>query len=207
MIEGVDLSRYQGKVDFDEVRQAGAKYALLKATEGLTYVDPEFYRSAACGAHNAVWVGSYHYFLPDLDPEKQAIHYASIAEDATSLRPICDFEALRGIAPAEATNRAEAFMAATDELWGAYTILYSYPYFLQPLASKWTGRVSPHRRDLWIAHYTADDNPWLPLPWAEWLIWQYDGDGGKRLPSGQDCDWNRTRDLVALMRDAGSLLR
>lgn len=206
--EGVDFARYQGDVDFDEVRNAGARFAFLKATEGESYVDPTYYRNAARGSHNAVWVGAYHYFRPDQDPEKQAEHFARVAEDCTSLRPAPDFETLKAIEPLEAFVRCKAFCVATEVLWKARPILYSYFSFLDAnhAASTSTGL---HEFDLWLAHYTKKPAPSIPRSWQSWLVWQFDGDGGKRLPSGTDCDWNRVRtaDFQRLLRRADSLLR
>ena len=193
VFEGVDFARYQGEPDFDMVREAGAKFAFCKATEGTSYVDPTFLRNAAHGAHNAVLVGAYHYFRPDLSPSNQAIHFAKVAEDCTSLRPVCDFEALCAVDPLTAWLRCAEFMSATSELWKCAPILYSYPSFLDPHHALSSEGLAQY--DLWIAHYTDKPEPWVPRPWKSWLIWQYDGDGGKRLPSSVDCDWNRAREI------------
>ena len=201
-IEGVDFSRYQGDVDFDDARKV-ASFAYLKATEGDSYTDPTFYRNAARGAHNALWVGAYHFFRPDIDPIKQAEHFAAVAEDCTGLRPAIDFETLRAVSKDTACARCERFAMRTRELWHCEPIIYSYPSFLAPLSPYVRGLAD---LDLWIAHYTTGP-PRIPGPWESALMHQYDGDGGRTLPSGTDCDFNRTPDLKRLMRTAESLLQ
>ncbi len=41
---------------------------------------------------------------------------------------------------------------------------------------------------LWIASYGA--SPSIPAPWSSWTMWQYDGNGGQRMPNGGDADFN-----------------
>lgn len=47
---------------------------------------------------------------------------------------------------------------------------------------------------LWMAWYVKGwpkdgDAPKIPAPWSEWLFWQFDGDGGLKLPNGIDADF------------------
>lgn len=74
-VTGIDVSRHNGSIDFDRVSQAGVDFVYIKATEGVTYVDPNF--SDNCrGAYRAgLPAGAYHYFSKHLSGERQARHF------------------------------------------------------------------------------------------------------------------------------------
>lgn len=191
MIEGLDFARYQGRVDFRSIPRE-VRFVYCKASEGETYVDPTYYRNAACGINAGLGVGAYHFFRADADPVKQAKHFAATAEDCTQLLPVCDFESVaKSVSNRDACARARVFLDETEKAWGCVPLLYSYPYFLHTLRDFTKGW---EKYPLWVAHYGVA-KPWVPRPWVDWLVWQYDGDGGKKLPNGTDCDWNMAKEL------------
>jgi hypothetical protein len=59
-IHGIDVSRWQGKIDWASVRAAGTQFAFIKATEGGNHLDPRFLENWS-GAPRPVWPrGAYH---------------------------------------------------------------------------------------------------------------------------------------------------
>lgn len=75
---GVDVSWYQGQINWNQVYAAGKRFAIIRATLGYTYTDPNYAANAA-GARNAgVAVGAYHVFKPSQDALTQAAHFYSV---------------------------------------------------------------------------------------------------------------------------------
>ena len=187
-LPGIDVSAAQGqKLDWPSIARAGIRFTLCKASEHVGYVDPTFHRNVMEADKVGIVRGSYHFFRVEADPEKQAQLYFRTAVQWTELPPAMDFESLRGVAPKVARPRAFAFMKATEALWGRPCMVYTYPSF-------WDGLGNPAApefgaRPLWIANYGVK-KPKLPRPWSAWTFWQYDGNGGKRLPQGIDSDFN-----------------
>jgi GH25 family lysozyme M1 (1,4-beta-N-acetylmuramidase) len=61
MLKGIDIARYQGKPDFKRVKAAGIRYVMLKATEGVDYIDPCFKVNAAAAIAAGLPIGVYHF--------------------------------------------------------------------------------------------------------------------------------------------------
>ena len=61
MIFGCDCSHYQANFDFDRARREGIEFAILKATEGASYVDNRFSRHIAAARDAGMLYAAYHY--------------------------------------------------------------------------------------------------------------------------------------------------
>ena len=64
-VSGIDVSNWQGNVDWEEVKDDGQVYAWSKATEGMTYQDPQFINNMTNGLSAGVVMGAYHFARPD----------------------------------------------------------------------------------------------------------------------------------------------
>lgn len=62
---GIDVSRYQGSINWTSVRTAGIQFAYIKATEGVSYRDPNFGANYVGAYHAGVIRGAYHFALPN----------------------------------------------------------------------------------------------------------------------------------------------
>lgn len=200
----IDVSKYQGEFDYDAIRDSQVVAAVAKATEGTKYTDPFFFKNAARCIRNVIWGGAYHYFRPEQRAHEQAAHFYDVAEDATDIIPVTDFETLKGVAPRLAAQRVLEFIQHTNSAWNVErSLFYSYPYFIQQLLAQAPDEMVEIAKltYLWIAHYKdPTGEPWNPGPWKDWDGWQWDGDGGLRLPNGVDADFNwfrGTRDDMA----------
>lgn len=58
---GIDVSRYQGKIDWARVKAGGTGFAIIKCTQGVNTVDPEFHRNMRNCAPVGLPVGAYVY--------------------------------------------------------------------------------------------------------------------------------------------------
>lgn len=74
MIKGIDVSHNNGKVDWDAVKRAGFKFAMIRVGYGKSNLDREFYRNANGALSHGLQIGIYHYSyaLNNADAEKEA---------------------------------------------------------------------------------------------------------------------------------------
>ncbi|MBI3647932.1 MAG: hydrolase, partial [Actinobacteria bacterium] len=63
-LPGIDVSHWQGKIDWTKVAADGVTFAIVKATEGRNYVDPMYATNAAGATANGIAVGAYHFASP-----------------------------------------------------------------------------------------------------------------------------------------------
>lgn len=61
-VRGVDVSSYQGKIDWNVIASQGISFAFVKATEGSSLVDPCFASNYGNAAAAGLQVGAYHFF-------------------------------------------------------------------------------------------------------------------------------------------------
>lgn len=81
---GIDISNWQGSIDFSEVRNAGVQLVYIQATEGNFYTDPylqEFYEGAK---DNGLLVGFYHFYSPAVSAQEQADYFTNAISGLTS---------------------------------------------------------------------------------------------------------------------------
>ena len=78
-IHGIDLSHYQGEVFWENVgANSKMAYVYLKATEGSTHIDKTYERNIELAHKNGLKVGSYHFFRPKTELEKQLQNFWSL---------------------------------------------------------------------------------------------------------------------------------
>jgi lysozyme len=75
---GIDVSHYNGLVDWFAVAGSEVKFAFAKATEGASLVDSEFANNWKGMGDAGILRGAYHFARPGGDPEVQAVHFASV---------------------------------------------------------------------------------------------------------------------------------
>lgn len=201
MIQGIDVSRWQGAMDWTKTKAAGVTFAWIKASEGTAWVDPQFKVNApSAGAQGILW-GAYHYFRNDVDPVSQARHFvATVATAAVTptLTYALDFEDTTGRVD---TRAMEAFAAEVERLTGVKPVVYTAAWWWTRArlggTQAWAARLA-----LWIADYSPAS---VALPatgeWSRWTILQHtsSGDGPKHGASSLRIDLNRfdgTRDAL-----------
>lgn len=92
-IRGVDVSSYQGFIDWKILSGQGIEFAFIKATEGSSYVDPNFTYNFKSAAETSLRIGAYHFFSFDSSGEAQANNYISaVPKTDNMLPPVVDIE-------------------------------------------------------------------------------------------------------------------
>jgi GH25 family lysozyme M1 (1,4-beta-N-acetylmuramidase) len=101
---GIDVSSYQGNINWATVHADGAVFAFARATEGTTFTDVDFAGNMSRGKAAGMQMGAYHFAHPDADcPSSEVNHFWNVAgpyilADGKSLSPALDLEVFNGIA-------------------------------------------------------------------------------------------------------------
>ncbi len=165
---GIDISKWNGQVDFDAVRAAGYSFVFIRVSYNQT-VDPQFMTNWERSRQAGLLRGGYH-FLTAADPVQQAQAFRNALEstgDPAELPPVLDVEA-ENLEPAKVGQFLDEF----ERLTGTRLIIYSSPgYWNSNMAGV---DVSGH--DLWVAHWGVSE-PKLPVGWSTWTFWQQTSEG------------------------------
>ncbi|MER7399582.1 lysozyme [Streptomyces sp. NPDC000151] len=191
-VAGMDVSSHQGNVDWPAAWRAGARFAIVKATEGAGYRSPKFGQQYG-GAYNVGMIrGAYHFALPNTSSGATQANYfvdngGGWKADGRTLPPALDIEynpygaACYGLSRAAMTAWIRDFSATVHARTGRYPMIYT--------ATNWwrlcTGDNASFgiKHPLWIARYAASPQP-LPSGWPAHTIWQYADRG--RFPGDQN---------------------
>lgn len=193
---GIDVSHWQGSIDWAAVEDAGIRFAFTKATEGTGFVDSRLARNLSEMERFGIVRGAYHFAHPNISAVNQARHFVNTVRDANGgtvsgcLQLALDLEVTDGRSPATIWSWTQAFIAEIRRLTGRPGIIYTSPSF-------WVSRVGNPTSNLncplWIAHWGAS-SPTVPRAWSSvgWAFWQYTSTGSVPGISGNvDRNWFR----------------
>jgi len=92
-LRGVDVSHYQGEIQWDKFKEQGIDFAFIKATEGSSHQDERFAENWLAAEETKLDVGAYHFFSFDSSGRTQAEWYIQTVGDLTGkLAPVVDVE-------------------------------------------------------------------------------------------------------------------
>jgi lysozyme len=172
-LQGIDVSSWQGAVDWGAVRRSGRLFAFAKATEGQTFVDRTFANNRVeMAANGLVLRGFYHFARPDRNSTAvEAAHFLRTVEPlGPGEVPVLDLE----VAPSPSVGDwAAEWLALVAKGTGKTPILYSYQSYLYSVP---TARLTPY--PLWVAAWGNNDGILPTSPprtdrWSSWTFWQY----------------------------------
>jgi lysozyme len=194
-VQGIDVSTYQGNIDWAAVKASGVDFTFIRSSDGLTHPDSKFAKNWAGAKSAGVIRGVYQFFQPGEDAIAQAdmMLDAMGPLDAGDLPPVIDVEATGGQTPAVVAAGVKAWVEHVAAKTGRTPIIYSGKYF-------WNDNVGTDMTayPLWIPAY-GPVCPDLPNPWQDWAFFQYASTGSVPGISGNvDMDyWNG--DLASLV--------
>ena len=169
---GIDVSHYQGIINWEKVGKSDLTFVYAKATGGETYVDPHFNHNWNGIRSTDLYRGAYHFFLASDDPLKQAEHFVHtvgpLRED--DLPPMLDVEIYDHASRETIEAGALIWLEAVENATGRRPVIYTGSRFGTEVLSNSNFSKYP----LWIAEY-ADEIKRIPIPWkhAGWTIWQH----------------------------------
>lgn len=186
---GIDVSKWQGTIDWGDVRADGARYAFIRVSDGVDYPDARFQGNWDGAKQAGVLRGAYQFFRPD----ESAIAQADLLIDAVleggpaDLPPVIDVEVTGGRSASTIVAQIATWIDRVEDRLGVQPIIYSGKYF-------WQDHVGNSRafRDhpLWHPQYTSASCPNIADAWDDWAFWQYSAEGRVAGISG-DVDMNR----------------
>jgi GH25 family lysozyme M1 (1,4-beta-N-acetylmuramidase) len=176
-LRGIDVSNWQGHVDWSAVKSSGRLFAFTKATEGTSFVDRTLtYNRQAMAAEGLVLRGLYHFAHPALNsPAEEAQHFLSTVGPLLQGEvPVLDLEVEGG--PGVGAWAAE-WLNIVEQATGHTPVLYSNASYLVS-----TPTQALTRYPLWVATWGRNDgNVPARQPntdrWDHWTFWQFTSKG------------------------------
>lgn len=192
---GIDVSAYQGRIDYRLVKESGIDVVYIKASEGDYLEDPEFRNNYEGARENGLNIGFYHFVRARNEEEaiREAEFFARVISGTTpNCRLAMDFEVFGNLTDYEINNISKVFLERTRELTNKEMVIYSNTYdatsiFSYELASRYP---------LWVAQYgvsTPNDNG----KWENWVGFQY-WDRGRIDGINGDVDLDRFTEGIFL---------
>ena len=178
-LHGIDVSNYQGTVNWTSVKNAGNSFAFAKATEGTTFTDAYFKSNWANMKSAGLIRGAYHYGHPSVSATAQAQYFVNAVKAAggfngsNSLQLVLDLETTDGLSPSQVWAWTQAFIAEIKTLTGRPGIIYTGYYFWRDSVGNPSNNLNC---PLWIADYGVS-SPLVPSAWSTWTFWQYSDTG------------------------------
>lgn len=185
---GIDVSHYQGSINWSSVKAAGIQFAYIKATESTNYKDPTF-NADYLNAYNAKVIrGAYHFARPDLSGgAAQANYFASNggawSADNLTLPGMLDLEGgCYGKSAASMQSWILDFYNTYKSRTGRDVLIYTSASWWNSCTGGWSGMSA--KSPLNVAHWTTAASPTIPNGFPFWTFWQYTDSGSVSGVSG-----------------------
>ena len=173
-IEGIDVSQWQGNIDFDQVAASGIQAVYIRSSMGSGYVDPYFEQNYQMAKAAGLKVGFYHYVTARTDAQAryQAQFFVNTVGDKEfECRLAMDFEDLIGLSGTEANQIGLTFIQAVEEFSGKGAVVYSD---VSNALTVFSGGLTEY--PLWVADYGQSLSS-AEVNWSSWAGWQYTDQG------------------------------
>jgi lysozyme len=184
MLPGLDVSDYDPNTNWSKVASVKS-FAFIKASEGITYVNPLFTSDWANAKAAGVVRGAYHFFHADDDPTSQANTFIQTLKGlaANDLPPVLDWEVTDNQSNAIQISRAQTWLQLVEAATGRVPIIYTSASFFNALGNP----QGFERYPLFVAEYGVAC-PKVPPPWSGWAFWQKAETGGVAGVTSADVD-------------------
>lgn len=212
-IQGIDVSHWQGDIDWHEVRRAGTRFAFIKATEGGDHLDPKFHENWEGARRAGVPRGAYHFVYWCRPAHEQVLWFMlNVPDDPDALPPVLDVEwnhhsrTCPDKIPAErAREKMRVMLDAMEAHTGKRPIIYTDITFHEDVLAG--GHFSDYA--FWLRSVAAE--PHERYPGRDWKLWQFtatgrvpgiEGDVDRNAFNGGEAEWTR---LLRSWRNATEL--
>lgn len=186
MLNGIDLSNWQGSaVDWDAIAAAGYSFAVIKASEGVTFTDPDFARNWSECKRVGMLRFAYHFARLSQNAAADEWNYHKSIIDANGgYQPgdgdMLDLEDTAVAAGADLSPWTLAYLQS-NQLFRM--LLYSGDWYLQPHGLENNAQVAAY--PLMYASWQAARPP-APPAWPQIAIWQ--NAAGVNVPGANNVD-------------------
>jgi len=170
-IHGIDVSRYQSRVDWQEVSQQGIHFAFVKATEGASHIDSLFDFNWFSLEEVGIRKGAYHFYRTQTSALLQAQHFISqVTIKPGDLPPVLDVEVLANTQAVDLRKGMLVWLSVIETHYQVKPIIYTNQKFYNKYLAGHFGDYP-----LWIARYNEEE-PVLACG-TDWAFWQYGNKG------------------------------
>lgn len=184
-VHGVDVSRWQGNINWGKLRAQGANFAYIKATDGGDHLDPMFMRNWRNADAAGLKRGAYHFFYWCRTAGEQADWFIrNVPRVQGALPPVIDVEwngdssCKRRPSREKVLEKMQVFMDKLERYYGQRPIIYTSPDFYR---DNLRGAFLDY--PFWLRAVAA--HPSKVYPGRRWLFWQYSGSGLSHGVSGR----------------------
>jgi lysozyme len=185
-VHGVDVSRWQGEIDWPKLRAQGANFAYIKATDGGDHLDPMFKRNWRAATEAGLKRGAYHFFYWCRTAGEQAAWFIrNVPKVEGALPPVIDVEwngasknCKRRPSRERVLEKMQVFMDMLEKHYGQRPIIYTAPDFYR---DNLKGEFQDY--PFWLRSVAA--HPAKIYPGRKWVFWQYSGSGLSQGVKGQ----------------------
>lgn len=173
--EGIDVSRYQGVIDWQRVAAEGeVSYAYVKATEGAQLVDRTYAYNLSEARKAGISVGSYHFYRPNISVDAQVENMtANVRKNEQDLVPLIDIETRGNVSGERFIADLTNFIERIEDHYGRKPLLYTYQNFYNKYL------VGQFKGYLWMIAKYQEEEPVLRDN-IDYIMWQYTQTG--RIP-------------------------
>lgn len=182
-VYGIDVSYYQGTINWTSVKNAGKQFAIVRVSDGTGFHDPKFASNWKGAKAAGLAVGAYQFFRPNQDINAQADlmvnELNAVGFGAGDIPPVLDVEVTDGASASKIMAGINTWIARVKSRTGRLPVLYTSPGF-------WSGLGNPSPTTLpyiWVAHWGVSC-PSLPPAWGRLRFWQYSSKGSVSGISG-----------------------
>lgn len=198
-VHGVDVSRWQGEIDWPKLRSQGANFAYIKATDGGDHLDPMFRTNWRRAKEAGIRHGAYHFFYWCRTAGEQADWFIrNVPREPDALPPVIDVEyngessCKMRLSKARVIEKMQVFMDKLERHYGQRPVIYTAPDFYKDNL-----RGEFQNYPFWLR--AVAQHPSVVYPDRKWVFWQYSGSGlshgvtGKidlNVFNGNEGQWN-----------------
>jgi GH25 family lysozyme M1 (1,4-beta-N-acetylmuramidase) len=185
---GVDVSHYQGTINWSSVKAAGIQWAYIKATEGTTYKDPTFSANYLNAYNAGVIRGAYHFAQPGSSSgASQATYFAANggawSADNLTLPGMLDLEGgCYGLSTSAMQSWILDFYNTYKAKTGRDVVIYTSASWWNSCTGGWSGMSAKSPLD--AASWTSASDPTIPTGFPYATMWQYTDSGSVSGISG-----------------------
>ena len=210
-LKGIDISKWQGDVNWNAVANDGVKFSFVRVSDGLNSKDQYFDANWAESRGAGIYTGAYQFFRPNQSVLGQAdylLEKIGCDMDARTcpisemdLPPVIDVEHRpSGWTKTQMRNAVRTWIERVEQ-FGLEPIVYTGRYFWRDYVDSDEWNDHP----LWLAHYT-NSCPNIPDHWGDWDFWQFTDSGSiAGVSGGTDTNqFNGTLDMLLAIRPSGA---
>ncbi|MGH7297347.1 MAG: glycoside hydrolase family 25 protein [Polyangiaceae bacterium] len=189
-VEGIDVSKWDGTIDWNQVKKSGRAFAFVRVSDGLNYPDSTFAANWAGAKGAGIHRGAYQYFEANQNATSQAnLVLSKLGSDPGELPVVVDVEVTDGESAATIRSAIDTWSSVIEKGTGRAPVVYVSPGFWPSVGGK------AEADGLWVANWGVSC-PSLPSAWSGWQFWQYSDTGSVPGISGQ-VDLNRFNGSLA----------